>query len=68
MFLATHASEPPARLIGLLKNVPLSEGWRTYQYEFRAKELAASNMIDFKVGGRTGTVWIADQALTRIAR
>ena len=68
MFLAAHASEPRARLIGLLKNVPLSEGWRTYQYEFQAKAIAATNGIVFNVGGRTGIVWIADLALTRGAR
>ena len=68
MFLAAQISEPDRRPIGLLENVPLSEGWRTYQYEFRAKEIAASNLIAFNVGGRTGTVWIADLALTRVAR
>jgi len=68
MFLAAHISDPNWRPIGLSEKVPLSNGWRTYQYEFRAKEIAASNLIVFNVGGRTGTVWIADFTLTKGAK
>ena len=68
LVLAAHIGGPDWRNIGLLETVSLSEGWRTYQYEFRAKAIAASNWIVFNVGGRTGTLWIADVALTRAAR
>ena len=68
MVLAAHISESDWRNIGLLQKVPLSEGWRTYQYEFRAKATAASNWIVFNVGGRTGTVWIGDFSLTKDAK
>ena len=68
MFLAAHISESDWRNIGLAETVPLSEGWRTYQYEFRAKAIAASNWIVFNVGGRAGTVWIGDVALTKVAK
>jgi hypothetical protein len=54
--------------IGLGADVPLSEGWRTYQYEFRPKEVAATNMIVFNLGGHTGTVWIADFTLSKVAK
>jgi dipeptidyl aminopeptidase/acylaminoacyl peptidase len=54
--------------IGLNEAVPLSEDWRTYQYQFQAKELAARNQINFEVGERTGTVWIANFTLTKAAK
>jgi hypothetical protein len=36
--------------------------------EFRAKDLSASNMIQFVVGELTGTVWIADIRVSRAAK
>jgi hypothetical protein len=54
--------------IGLVEDVPLSEAWQDYQYEFQAKDLAAENSIQFHVGNETGTVWIADFTLTKGAR
>jgi len=44
---------------------PLTADWQVYHYEFRAKNLAASNAIFLRLGDRTGTVWIADFTLTQ---
>jgi WD40 repeat protein len=63
--LAAHISEPDWHSIGLGENVPLSKDWRAYQYEFRAKELTAGNMVLFNLGERTGTVWIADFTVSK---
>jgi len=60
--------EPDWHSIGLQQEVPLTQEWRDYQYEFRAKDIAAANMIQFIVGQRTGTVWIADFTLTKGAK
>ena len=38
---------------------------RTYQYQFQAKNLAAQSQVEFHVGERIGTVWIADFTLTK---
>jgi len=46
----------------------LTEEWQDYQYEFQAKDLAAENTIQFILGDRTGTVWIADFTLTKGAK
>jgi WD40 repeat protein len=53
---------------GLNEVVPLTADWQTYERQFRAKDLAASNMIQFIVGERTGTVWIADITVTRATK
>jgi hypothetical protein len=66
--LAAIIAEPDWHLIGLRETVPLAENWRTYQYQFHAKELAARNHINFDVGERMGTVWIADFTLTKGAK
>jgi len=60
--------EPDWKNIGLNQVVPLTEEWQTYQYEFQAKNLAAQNTIQFRLGDRTGTVWIADFTLTKGAK
>jgi hypothetical protein len=54
--------------IGLNEVVPLTIDWQTFEREFRAKDLAASNLIEFHVGERTGTVWIADIKITRATK
>ena len=54
--------------IGLNEVVPLTADWQSDQREFRAKDLAASNMIQFHFGERTGTVWIADIKITRATK
>jgi WD40 repeat protein len=54
--------------IGLNKEVPLSDVWRDYKYEFQAKDIAASNTVVFNLGDRTGTVWIADFSVTSAAK
>jgi WD40 repeat protein len=51
--------------IGLDKVVPLTEDWRAYEFKFQAKDLAAKNLIQFLLGERTGTVWIAGFTVTR---
>jgi hypothetical protein len=66
--LVVIIAEPDYHNIGLYEAVPLTEDWRAYQYEFRAKEIAARNHINLDVGERTGTVWIADFTLTKGAR
>jgi WD40 repeat protein len=63
--LRTQASPPDERDIGLRDQpVNLTEKWQKYQYEFRAKDLAAWNEVHFIVGQRTGTVWVKDFTLT----
>jgi WD40 repeat protein len=61
-------AEPDYHGIGLNEVVPLTADWQTYEREFRAKDLAASNLIEFHVGERTGTVWIADITVTRATK
>jgi hypothetical protein len=66
--LGGYIDEPDWHGIGLGQDVPLTEAWQDYQYEFQAKDLAAENSIQFIVGDQTGTVWIADFTLTRGAK
>src|SRR5262249_41526923 len=68
IFLGGIIDEPDWHGIGLSQEVPLTEAWQDYQYEFQAKDLAAENLIQFIVGDQTGTVWIADFTLTKGAR
>jgi tetratricopeptide (TPR) repeat protein len=63
--LGGYIDEPDWHGIGLRQDVPLSEAWQDFQYEFQAKDLAAENSIHFIVGDQTGTVWIADFTLTK---
>jgi hypothetical protein len=67
MILYGQINEPDWHGIGLGQDVPLTEEWQAYQYEFRAKDLAGWNRIQFLVGERTGIVWIADFTLTKDA-
>lgn len=60
--------EPDWHGFGLNEVVPLTADWQTYEREFRAKDLAASNMIQFVVGERRGTVWIADITVRRATK
>jgi hypothetical protein len=41
---------------------------REYHCSFVAKDLAATNTIQFSLGERTGTVWIADVTVTKAAK
>jgi WD40 repeat protein/serine/threonine protein kinase len=66
--LAGIIGEPDYHGIGLYEVVSLSEDWQDYEYKFQAKGLAASNMIQFHLGERTGTVWIADFTLIKGAQ
>jgi tetratricopeptide (TPR) repeat protein len=68
MTLEGQINEPNWHGIGLGKAVSLTRDWKDYQYRFRAKRLAAANRIEFLVGQRTGTVWIADFTLTKSAK
>jgi hypothetical protein len=51
--------------IGLIQGVWLTEQWQTFQIEFQAKNLAATNVLQLNLGARPGTVWIADVSVTR---
>jgi serine/threonine protein kinase/WD40 repeat protein len=68
IFLGGFIDEPEWHSIGLSQDVPLTEVWQDYQYEFQAKDLAAENSIQFNIGDQTGTVWIADFTLTKNAK
>jgi WD40 repeat protein/serine/threonine protein kinase len=57
--------EPDWHDIGLNQIVPLTTDWKTYQCDFQAKNLAAWNSIQFMLGDRTGSVWIADFTVTK---
>ena len=65
IWLGGFIDEPDWHSIGLGQDVPLTEAWQDYRYEFQAKDLAAENLIIFNVGDQTGTVWIADFTLTK---
>jgi hypothetical protein len=45
--------------------VPLNQEWQVYQYQFQASTLTSWTKINFRLGDRTGTVWIADFRLTK---
>jgi WD40 repeat protein/serine/threonine protein kinase len=65
MILYGQIGEPDWHGIGLWQDVQLTEDWQEFQYQFQAKDLGALNMVQFQVGERTGTVWIADFTLTK---
>jgi WD40 repeat protein len=65
MRLHGQVDESDWHSIGLSEQVALTEEWQAYQYEFRAKDIAASNTIHLILGDRTGTVWIADFTVTK---
>jgi WD40 repeat protein len=60
-------AQPDWHGIGLQKDFSLTEDWQDYECQFRAKDLAALNRIEFQVGQRTGTVWIADFTIVKNA-
>jgi hypothetical protein len=66
--LAGIIGEPDWHGIGLNELVSLTEDWQDYERKFQAKDLAASNMIQFHVGERTGTVWITDVTVIKGAK
>ena len=66
--LSGFIDQPDWHSIGLGQDVPLTEAWQDYQYEFQAKGLAPENTIQFLVGNQTGTVWISDFTLTKGAK
>jgi WD40 repeat protein/serine/threonine protein kinase len=66
--LAGIIGEHDFHRIGLDEVVSLTPNWKDYRYEFRAKDLAAGNMIQFHLGDRTGTVWVSDFSLTKGAK
>jgi WD40 repeat protein/serine/threonine protein kinase len=68
MKLWGEIAEPDWHCIGLSEEVPLAEDWHAYQYEFQAKDLTGWTKINFRLGDRTGIVWIADITLTRGAK
>jgi hypothetical protein len=63
-----QTTQPDWLGIGLDKAVPLTKDWQPYEYEFRAKGIAAQNLIVFNVGEQTGTVWIDDFTVTKEAK
>jgi hypothetical protein len=60
-----QVDEPDWHDIGLIRDLPLIERWQTFPIEFQAKNLAAMNVLQFILGDRPGTVWIADVSVTR---
>jgi WD40 repeat protein/serine/threonine protein kinase len=68
IFLCAQIDEQDWHSIGLWENVPLTEKWQDYRYQFQAKDFGAENMIRFTAGERIGTVWIADFRLTKNAK
>jgi eukaryotic-like serine/threonine-protein kinase len=60
-----HIGEEDWHQIGLSEHVPLSDAWRTYELTFQAKNIARSNLFAFFFGDQTGTVWIADFAVSK---
>jgi hypothetical protein len=54
--------------IGLNEAVALTDQWKNYEVQFRAKGLAAENLIVFNLGQQTGTVWIDDFTVTKNAK
>jgi hypothetical protein len=58
--------EPDWKDIGLSETVRLTEEWRSYEFTFQAKNPAKVNRITFVLGQQTGTVWIADFAVSPI--
>jgi hypothetical protein len=63
--LAGSIGEPDLHGIGLSEAVSLTQHWRDYEFKFQAKDLAAKNIIQFHLGERTGTVWIAGFTVTK---
>jgi WD40 repeat protein len=64
IMLYGQIEEPDWHGIGLNQVVSLTENWQDYRYQFRAKDLGATNMLRFLLGERTGTVWIDDLTVT----
>jgi tetratricopeptide (TPR) repeat protein len=59
---------PDWQNIGLNKSISITKKWETYEVKFQAKEIAATvNKIHFILGQQTGTVWIADFTVTKLA-
>jgi WD40 repeat protein len=67
-YLGGQIAMPDWHGIGFSQAVELTENWREYQYEFKAKALAALNKITFAIGDQMGTVWIADFTVTKGAK
>ena len=63
--LEAQIGQPDWHLIGLNVVVPLTKEWQSFQYTFQAKAPAGLNRIQFLLGERTGTLWIADFAVTK---
>jgi hypothetical protein len=66
--LVGQIDQPDWHLTGLNEVVPLTRDWQAYQYTFRAQHLAGLNLVQFLIGERTGTVWVADFSLKKSAR
>jgi hypothetical protein len=60
--------EPDWHGIGLNQVVSLTEKWEPYEFQFQAKDLSATNMLQLILGERTGTVWITDFTVTQSAK
>jgi WD40 repeat protein len=54
--------------IGPFEKLPLSNVWKDYEYEFRAKGTAAVNQFVFNVGEQVGTVWVSGFTLTKVVK
>jgi eukaryotic-like serine/threonine-protein kinase len=65
--LEAQSPQPNWHLIGLNDVVPMTKEWKSFEYTFRAQAPAGLNRIQFLLGERTGTVWIADFAVTKVS-
>lgn len=62
-----QVNQPDWHPIGLNHVFDLTTEWQTFTCTFQAKDVWATNNMNFMLGEQTGTVWIADFTLTRQA-
>jgi hypothetical protein len=68
MVLYGQLDVPDWRNIGLDRAAPLTADWQTYQYEFQARNFAAWNKVQLNLGDQTGSVWLADFSIEKLAK
>jgi hypothetical protein len=62
-----QVGQPDWHAIGLDQAFELTSEWRPYSCSFQAKDVWASNKMNFMLGDQAGTIWIADFTVTRQA-
>jgi hypothetical protein len=68
IMLHGQIGEPDWHGIGLSEVESLTQKFRDYEFKFQAKDLSATNLLQFILGDQTGTVWIADLTVTQSAK